>query len=161
MILRHVLGIISRQWTGIEVVITALTRNQVVRQRARGFESHPVRHKRTVILIELPFFSFYAMMNVETRPTACLYFWMTIGNQVDKSGFIRGTLHGRDIFSFSRTVLHCHLVADEVHCVEATGTDQLEKRSCFAPDVYQSCSHYPLCAFPEGNGKRTCAAVGF
>ena len=30
-------------WTGIEVVITALTRNQVVAQAARGFESHPVR----------------------------------------------------------------------------------------------------------------------
>ena len=30
-------------WTGIEVVITALTRNQVVSQEARGFESHPVR----------------------------------------------------------------------------------------------------------------------
>ena len=29
--------------TGIEVVITALTRNQVVSQEARGFESHPVR----------------------------------------------------------------------------------------------------------------------
>jgi len=29
------------------------TRNQVVAQAARGFESHPVRHKSTVILIEL------------------------------------------------------------------------------------------------------------
>ena len=34
-------------WTGIEVVITALTRNQVVSQEARGFESHPVRQKGT------------------------------------------------------------------------------------------------------------------
>ena len=33
-------------WTGIEVVITALTRNQVVAQAARGFESHPVRQRR-------------------------------------------------------------------------------------------------------------------
>ena len=33
-------------WSGIEVVITALTRNQVYRQRYRGFESHPLRHRR-------------------------------------------------------------------------------------------------------------------
>ena len=33
-------------WIGIEVVITALTRNQVVAQAARGFESHPIRQKR-------------------------------------------------------------------------------------------------------------------
>lgn len=32
-------------WIGIEVVITALTRNQVVAQAARGFESHPIRQK--------------------------------------------------------------------------------------------------------------------
>ena len=31
--------------SGIEVVITALTRNQVYRQRYRGFESHPLRQK--------------------------------------------------------------------------------------------------------------------
>ena len=30
--------------SGIEVVITALTRNQVYRQRYRGFESHPLRY---------------------------------------------------------------------------------------------------------------------
>ena len=39
-------------WSGIEVVITALTRNQVYRQRYRGFESHPLRHNRTPILIQ-------------------------------------------------------------------------------------------------------------
>ena len=33
--------------TGIEEVITALTRNQVVAQAARGFESHPVRQRKT------------------------------------------------------------------------------------------------------------------
>ena len=38
----------ANRWTGIEVVITALTRNQVVSQEARGFESHPVRQKETV-----------------------------------------------------------------------------------------------------------------
>ena len=32
--------------SGIEVVITALTRNQVYRQRYRGFESHPLRQLR-------------------------------------------------------------------------------------------------------------------
>ena len=32
--------------SGIEVVITALTRNQVYRQRYRGFESHPLRQKK-------------------------------------------------------------------------------------------------------------------
>ena len=37
------------------------------------------RHKRTVILIELPFFSFYAMMNAEKGLGACLRYWMTIG----------------------------------------------------------------------------------
>ena len=36
-----------------KVRIATLTRNQVVAQAARGFESHPVRHKSTVILIEL------------------------------------------------------------------------------------------------------------
>ena len=30
--------------SGIEVVITALTRNQVYPQGYRGFESHPLRH---------------------------------------------------------------------------------------------------------------------
>ena len=35
----------QRLWSGIEVVITALTRNQVYRQRYRGFESHPLRQK--------------------------------------------------------------------------------------------------------------------
>lgn len=34
----------------IEVVITALTRNQVVSQEARGFESHPVRCVRRSLL---------------------------------------------------------------------------------------------------------------
>ena len=32
--------------TGIEEVITALTRNQVVARAARGFESHPVRQRK-------------------------------------------------------------------------------------------------------------------
>ena len=40
-------------WTGIEVVITALTRNQVVARAARGFESHPVRQKSAAIQTEL------------------------------------------------------------------------------------------------------------
>ncbi len=31
-------------WRGIEAVITGLTRNQFALQRARGFESHPLRH---------------------------------------------------------------------------------------------------------------------
>ena len=48
--------------TGIEVVITALTRNQVYPQGYRGFESHPVRQKSTVILIELPCIVFCAKM---------------------------------------------------------------------------------------------------
>ena len=30
-------------WSGIEVVITGLTRNQFVGLPARGFESHPLR----------------------------------------------------------------------------------------------------------------------
>ncbi len=50
-------------------------------------ESHPLRHKRTVILIELPFFSFCAMMDARTRTRACLRYWMTIGNHADKSVF--------------------------------------------------------------------------
>ena len=37
---------INRIRSGIEVVITALTRNQVYRQRYRGFESHPLRHNQ-------------------------------------------------------------------------------------------------------------------
>ena len=45
------------------------------------------RHKRTVILIELPFFSFCAMMDARTRTRACLRYWMTIGNHADKSVF--------------------------------------------------------------------------
>lgn len=32
-------------WSGIEVAITSLTRNQVAEQSARGFESHPLRHE--------------------------------------------------------------------------------------------------------------------
>ena len=35
----------SQTRTGIEAVITALTRNQVYQQWYRGFESHPVRHE--------------------------------------------------------------------------------------------------------------------
>ncbi len=35
--------------SGIEVVITALTRNQVYRQRYRGFESHPLRQKKAAV----------------------------------------------------------------------------------------------------------------
>ena len=34
--------------SGIEVVITALTRNQVYRQRYRGFESHPLRQTTSI-----------------------------------------------------------------------------------------------------------------
>ena len=33
-------------WSGIEVVITGLTRNQFVGQPARGFESHPLRQQK-------------------------------------------------------------------------------------------------------------------
>ena len=36
-------------WSGAEVVITVLTRNQLVAQAARGFESHPLRHKKVEI----------------------------------------------------------------------------------------------------------------
>ena len=43
-------------WTGIEVVITALTRNQVVSQEARGFESHPVRQKGTTARVAVVLF---------------------------------------------------------------------------------------------------------
>mgnify|MGYP000112873068 CR=1 FL=1 len=39
-------------WSGIEVVITALTRNQVYRQRYRGFESHPLRQLNPHVLIQ-------------------------------------------------------------------------------------------------------------
>ena len=40
-------GIIENgSWSGIEVVITALTRNQVYPQGYRGFESHPLRQLR-------------------------------------------------------------------------------------------------------------------
>ena len=46
-------------WTGIEVVITALTRNQVVSQEARGFESHPVRQNRIAILTKIAILLFY------------------------------------------------------------------------------------------------------
>ena len=35
------------KWSGAEVVITVLTRNQLVAHAARGFESHPLRQKRT------------------------------------------------------------------------------------------------------------------
>ena len=73
----------------------------------------------------------------------------------------RSTLHGQDIISLSRTVFRGHLDADKIHCVETTGTDPVEKRSCFALDVYQSCSHYPLCVIPEGIGKRSCTAADF
>ena len=38
------------------MVITALTRNQVVSQEARGFESHPVRHLSPILLINRRFF---------------------------------------------------------------------------------------------------------
>ena len=37
--------------SGIEVVITALTRNQVYRQRYRGFESHPLRQISCLICL--------------------------------------------------------------------------------------------------------------
>lgn len=36
--------------SGIEVVITALTRNQVYRQRYRGFESHPLRQIESALI---------------------------------------------------------------------------------------------------------------
>ena len=36
-------GIINKKWSGIEVVITSYTGTVVVLQRARGFESHPLR----------------------------------------------------------------------------------------------------------------------
>ena len=42
------------------MVITALTRNQVVSQEARGFESHPVRHNAgtisMIIMLMVPSF---------------------------------------------------------------------------------------------------------
>ena len=44
-----------------------MTRNQVVAQAARGFESHPVRHKSTVILIEFTVDFFYARKPLEIR----------------------------------------------------------------------------------------------
>ena len=37
--------------SGIEVVITALTRNQVYWQQYRGFESHPLRQKRNTFCL--------------------------------------------------------------------------------------------------------------
>lgn len=43
-------------WTGIEEVITALTRNQVVARAARGFESHPVRQLQGFCLEQKPCF---------------------------------------------------------------------------------------------------------
>ena len=45
------------------------------------------KHKRTVISIELPFFSFCAMIN-GTRRRACPHSWMTIGRQEDKAWFL-------------------------------------------------------------------------
>ena len=65
---RYVILIICgnlRIWTGIEEVITALTRNQVVAQAARGFESHPVRqighkpHSYAVCVFLYTFFIFF------------------------------------------------------------------------------------------------------
>ncbi len=65
-------------WTGIEVVITALTRNQVVSQEARGFESHPVRQYSMVILIELPCYSFMPKMYQKWR------FYSSCGTFLDR-----------------------------------------------------------------------------
>ena len=47
--------------SGIEVVITALTRNQVYQQWYRGFESHPLRHAAaSVISLAATFFKITA-----------------------------------------------------------------------------------------------------
>ena len=39
--------LIKYLWSGIEAVITALTRNQVYQQWYRGFESHPLRQRKS------------------------------------------------------------------------------------------------------------------
>ncbi len=41
--------LIKYLWSGIEAVITALTRNQVYQQWYRGFESHPLRQIKIVV----------------------------------------------------------------------------------------------------------------
>ena len=55
----NVLANSAETWTGIEVVITALTRNQVYPQGYRGFESHPVRQTGIAVLTKtaIPVFS--------------------------------------------------------------------------------------------------------
>ena len=64
--------------SGIEAVITALTRNQVYQQWYRGFESHPLRQLRGPLRCAVPSFDgdhagqgasliFKAMFRVENR----------------------------------------------------------------------------------------------
>lgn len=43
---------------------------------------------RTVILIGLPFFSFYAMINAQARLRACPCCWMMIGKQSNKPDLV-------------------------------------------------------------------------
>ena len=50
-------------------------------------KSRLAHHKRAVMMIELPFFSFCAMINTRTNLRACLYRWMLIGlvgRQIDR-----------------------------------------------------------------------------
>ena len=47
-------SVLSCLCSGIEVVITALTRNQVYQQWYRGFESHPLRHVEKALKMSKP-----------------------------------------------------------------------------------------------------------
>ena len=53
-------------WSGIEEVITGLTRNQFVGQPARGFESHPLRQKRKHPIAGC--FRFFELLEIPNKP---------------------------------------------------------------------------------------------
>ena len=58
--------------SGIEVVVTSRTRNAVVRKRARGFKSHPLRHKRCFVR----FFAETALFAAFLPPLTWQHFWL-------------------------------------------------------------------------------------
>lgn len=60
-------------------------------------ESLHLRRKRTVIMIELPFFSFCAMINARTRPRAYLRCWMTTGKLREELEFMEVIMNNKGI----------------------------------------------------------------
>ena len=54
--------------SGLEVVITALTRNQVYRQRYRGFESHPLRHSEMTFVCQMTAYISTAKVFLRSNP---------------------------------------------------------------------------------------------